>query len=113
MEKELRQAFNAAMQRNLDNRDASLNEALPLSEGGGYELCFQHFGHIDGNVLQDLERIGRRWGTMRLMEVSGTNMRWLLREKSTCKCSANWYNILGLLLSYTALVCANPQRWRP
>jgi hypothetical protein len=113
METEVKDTFNKRMVRDLDNRDATLSEVLLLSEIEGYELLFKHFGHIDGNVLSDLKRIGKTWGSMRLQSVSGTDMRWQLQEKSKCKCSSNWYNILGMCLSYSVLVWQNPQRWIP
>ena len=113
MQHDLTAVFNSDMMRSLDNRDARLIEVLSLSDEDGYELCFKFFGHIDAVVIEDLQRIGKRWGRMRLMQVSGSSMRWKLEKKSKCKCSSNWYNVIGLLLSYAALVWTKPQRWRP
>jgi len=113
MECELSETFNANMSRNLDNRDARLAEVLPISDREGHELLFRHFGHIDAAVLEDLQRVGKRWGSMRLLEVSGSSMRWRLLKKSKWKCSSACYNIVGLLLSYAVLAWSNPQRWMP
>jgi hypothetical protein len=113
MEAEIHAAFRDKLYRGLENTDGALLDILPLLEESSYELRFGHFGHFDGPLFDNVQHLARRWGQATLLEVDGREMRWRLDVKSPRKCHPNWYNSLGVALSYASLVWLNPLRWWP